>query len=87
MQHSAHNLPWGSNPLYAILHESIYCQGAASEWAAEAEFKSGQQDEFQKTASPLLFTGTYGPLTIIKGSTVLAGIQILLLVPIYEAVR
>ena len=29
-------LSWHSNPLYAILHESIYCQGAASRWAAEA---------------------------------------------------
>ena len=27
---------WDSNPLYAILHESIYCQGGeASAWAAE----------------------------------------------------
>ncbi len=26
---------WDSNPLYAIMHESIYCQGGASAWAAE----------------------------------------------------
>jgi len=26
---------WDSNPLYAVLHESIYCQGGASAWAAE----------------------------------------------------
>lgn len=35
-------MPWEANPLYALLHESIYCQGAASNWAAhrvrEAEF-------------------------------------------------
>lgn len=27
-------MAWDTNPLYAILHESIYCQGAASNWAA-----------------------------------------------------
>lgn len=29
-------MAWGTNPLYALLHEPIYCQGAASNWAAEA---------------------------------------------------
>ena len=28
-------LPWDTNPLYALLHEAIYCQGAASNWAAQ----------------------------------------------------
>lgn len=28
-------MPWAANPLYALLHESIYCQGAASAWAAD----------------------------------------------------
>jgi hypothetical protein len=28
-------MPWDVNPLYALLHESIYCQGAASNWAAD----------------------------------------------------
>lgn len=27
-------MSWDTNPLYALLHESIYCQGAASNWAA-----------------------------------------------------
>lgn len=27
-------MAWDTNPLYALLHESIYCQGAASSWAA-----------------------------------------------------
>ncbi len=28
-------MAWDSNPLYALLHESIYCQpGDASNWAA-----------------------------------------------------
>eukprot|EP00607_Mallomonas_marina_P002984 CAMPEP_0182433506 /NCGR_PEP_ID=MMETSP1167-20130531/63633_1 /TAXON_ID=2988 /ORGANISM="Mallomonas Sp, Strain CCMP3275" /LENGTH=456 /DNA_ID=CAMNT_0024622271 /DNA_START=140 /DNA_END=1510 /DNA_ORIENTATION=- len=28
-------LSFDTNPLYAILHEAIYCEGRASEWAAE----------------------------------------------------
>eukprot|EP00879_Flechtneria_rotunda_P017013 GHRR01017811.1.p1 GENE.GHRR01017811.1~~GHRR01017811.1.p1 ORF type:complete len:308 (+),score=89.67 GHRR01017811.1:772-1695(+) len=27
-------MPWDTNPLYALLHEAIYCQGAASNWSA-----------------------------------------------------
>jgi pimeloyl-ACP methyl ester carboxylesterase len=27
--------PFETNPIYAILHEAIYCQGVASHWAAE----------------------------------------------------
>jgi hypothetical protein len=28
-------MAWDTNPLYALLHEAIYCQGAASSWAAQ----------------------------------------------------
>lgn len=28
-------MSWDTNPLYSLLHESIYCQGAASNWAAQ----------------------------------------------------
>lgn len=49
-------LDYNSNPLFAILHESIYCQGHASDWAAHrvrAEFS-----EFNYAADkPFLFTG------------------------------
>lgn len=27
-------MPWAANPLYALLHESIYCQGTGSRWSA-----------------------------------------------------
>ena len=27
-------MPWDTNPLYAIMHESIYCCGGSSNWAA-----------------------------------------------------
>ena len=56
------SMAWDTNPLYAILHESIYCQGAASRWAAhrvrEGEFK----DAFDAVKAvndrrPVQFTG------------------------------
>jgi hypothetical protein len=27
--------PFNTNPVFAILHELIYCEGSASNWAAE----------------------------------------------------
>lgn len=27
-------MPWDTNPLYALMHESIYCHQGASHWAA-----------------------------------------------------
>lgn len=63
-----------TNPIYALLHEAIYCQGSASHWAAErvrAEFPAFDLD----SDGPLLFTGEmiypwmfdeYGPLCALK---------------------
>ncbi len=49
-------IPFETNPIYAILHEAIYCQGDASRWAAErvrAEFPA-----FELAADrPVMFTG------------------------------
>lgn len=45
-----------TNPIFAILHESIYCQGTASRWSAErlrAEFPVFEPDP----AQPIFFTG------------------------------
>ena len=42
-------------PLYAVMHESIYCQGFASEWAAQRV--AATLPEFAPTARPLLPTG------------------------------
>ncbi|MFT7484186.1 MAG: pimeloyl-ACP methyl ester carboxylesterase [Candidatus Paceibacteria bacterium] len=45
---------YDTNPIYAILHESIYAQGSASEWCASRlreEFS-----EFDEQAAPLFFT-------------------------------
>jgi hypothetical protein len=36
-------MPWDSNPLYALMHESIYCQGAASNWAAHRVRQVGRE--------------------------------------------
>jgi hypothetical protein len=46
---------FATNPLYAVLHESIYCQGGASRWAAQrvrAEFP-----ELEPAVRPVAFTG------------------------------
>ncbi|KAL4859014.1 Proton/sulfate cotransporter 2 [Chlorella vulgaris] len=47
---------WDTNPLYALLHESIYCQGAASRWESEyaAEFDAVAR---ATSGQPVLFTG------------------------------
>ncbi len=42
-------------PLYAVMHESIYCQGFASHWAAQRV--ADALPEFAPTARPLLPTG------------------------------
>ncbi|KAG6842433.1 hypothetical protein C0991_007563 [Blastosporella zonata] len=54
--------PFDSNPLYAILHESIYCQGRASNWSAERVTKEYPQHSWshmktQDSQSPVYFTG------------------------------
>ena len=49
-------LAFETNPIYAILHESIYCEGAASNWSAE-RIRS-EYPEFEITPNqPVLFTG------------------------------
>ena len=43
------------NPLYAALHEAIYCQGEASRWAAQRV--RDEFPEFAPDADDLMFTG------------------------------
>lgn len=55
-------LPWDTNPLYAVLHESIYCQGQASNWAAESIRKELFEKDFdainaEEEGREVLFTG------------------------------
>lgn len=42
-------------PLYAVMHESIYCQGVASQWSAQRV--ASTLPEFSPLARPLLPTG------------------------------
>ncbi|MFF1253415.1 alpha/beta fold hydrolase [Pseudarthrobacter sp. NPDC058329] len=44
-----------SNPLYALMHESIYGQGEATDWSAWRVLR--EYPEFGPDADPLLFTG------------------------------
>lgn len=46
---------YAGNPLYALLHESIYCQDEASNWSADRVL--AERPEFAEAAEPLLLTG------------------------------
>ncbi|KAJ4798165.1 Proline iminopeptidase [Rhynchospora pubera] len=56
-------MEFDSNPLYAVLHESIYCQGASSKWSAHKVRSEPQYeslfDPFRavKENRPVYFTG------------------------------
>ncbi|MFA7339052.1 MAG: alpha/beta fold hydrolase [Candidatus Obscuribacterales bacterium] len=48
-------LHFNTNPIYALLHEAIYCQGRPSNWSAArlvSEFT-----EFKKDSTPIFFSG------------------------------
>ncbi|KAK7243298.1 hypothetical protein RIF29_38091 [Crotalaria pallida] len=54
-------LGFDTNPLYAILHESIYCQGSPSRWSAN-RIRNAGEDKFDavraaREGRPVLFTG------------------------------
>lgn len=48
-------LHFDTNPLYALLHESIYCERVASNWSAARVL--GRMTDFQQHTAPFLFTG------------------------------
>jgi pimeloyl-ACP methyl ester carboxylesterase len=52
-------------PLYALLHESIYCQGRASGWAAQRVAET--LPEFAATARPLMPTGEMLLPALVRG--------------------
>ncbi|WP_159650881.1 alpha/beta fold hydrolase [Vibrio atypicus] len=45
-----------TNPIYAILHESIYCQGFASNWSAHRVRQTREEFNYQP-GQPFYFTG------------------------------
>ncbi|KAF8380165.1 hypothetical protein HHK36_027648 [Tetracentron sinense] len=54
-------LSFDTNPLYALLHESIYCQGAPSQWSAK-RIRAEHENRFDaikaaKEGHPVPFTG------------------------------
>ena len=62
MQAFCAQVSWDINPLYAVLHESIYCQGAASHWAAQRVREQHFAAEFDAEAAarsnaPVMLTG------------------------------
>ncbi|AZG73815.1 alpha/beta fold hydrolase [Shewanella livingstonensis] len=52
----SHFLDYSTNPLFALLHESIYCQHNASSWAAHRVRSQFEQFNY-RPGKPLLFTG------------------------------
>jgi pimeloyl-ACP methyl ester carboxylesterase len=57
-------------PLYALLHESIYCQGEASRWSAQRV--GAELPEFSPDARPLLPTGEMVLPALVHGTRALA---------------
>ncbi|XP_074557521.1 uncharacterized protein LOC141813454 [Curcuma longa] len=54
-------IEFDTNPLYALLHESIYCQGAPSQWSAQ-KIRNEHENIFDpigaaKECRPVYFTG------------------------------
>ncbi|KAF8161478.1 alpha/beta-hydrolase [Crassisporium funariophilum] len=62
LQSIEHQQPLDGNPLYAILHEPIYCQGRSSNWSASRATQkydqfSWAQTKCQADTVPVYFTG------------------------------
>lgn len=56
LAHFAQAQNFETNPIFAILHESIYCQGSASAWAAER--LRNEYPQFEPSPDkPIYFTG------------------------------
>ncbi|PKG75643.1 alpha/beta hydrolase [Shewanella sp. GutCb] len=56
LAHFCQMLDYNSNPIFALLHESIYCQNNASNWSAHRV--RAQYPQFNYTSDkPFLFTG------------------------------
>lgn len=58
-----------TNPIYAILHESIYCQGFASNWSAHRVRDQYAQFNYQK-GQPFLFTGEWCSLGCLSNTKI-----------------
>lgn len=56
LAHFCQLLDYNTNPIFALLHESIYCQQSASNWAAHRVRKQYQQFEYGAD-KPFYFTG------------------------------
>jgi len=52
-----HAQAYETNPIYAFLHEAIYCQNFASKWSADRMRSEFPQFNPERTDGPVLFTG------------------------------
>ncbi|WP_394201042.1 alpha/beta fold hydrolase [Shewanella waksmanii] len=56
LAHFCQLLDYNANPIFALLHESIYCQQQASNWAAQQVRQTYSEFNYQANM-PFLFTG------------------------------
>ena len=56
LAHFCQLLDYNTNPLFAIMHEAIYCQNSASNWAAHRVRSQFPEFHYQ-AGKPFLFTG------------------------------
>lgn len=56
LQHMMMDQGFQTNPIYAILHEAIYCQQGASQWSAQRMRDAFEEFNYQP-GQPFLFTG------------------------------
>ncbi|NYE94147.1 proline iminopeptidase [Psychromicrobium silvestre] len=55
LEQASQFVSYAQNPLYAVLHESIYCQGEASNWAAARV--AAERGDMEPESVPFHFTG------------------------------
>lgn len=57
LRHVEQAQAYETNPIYAFLHEAIYCQKFASNWSAHRVRREFAQFDPNRTDGPILFTG------------------------------
>ena len=62
---------YDSNPIYAILHEAVYCQGQASNWSAARVMNKDSRFDWKKASAnlkeqdPVYFSGEMASLLLL----------------------
>ncbi len=57
LQDMEYSQAFDTNPIYALLHEAIYCQGSSSNWSAARVLDEYPQFSTDRKDDPIFFTG------------------------------